>query len=87
MPGVLKTDCRVKPEVKSFTRLEAKLAGSFHFYYRATLILRIKTRLRWNLHVQAGEMSPQRRAHDLPLGTRTYLSRGAWFASYSGPVR
>ncbi len=21
MPGVLKTDCRVKPEVKSFTRL------------------------------------------------------------------
>ncbi len=44
MPGVLKTDCRVKPEVKSFTRLEAKLAGSFHFYYRATLILRIKTR-------------------------------------------
>ncbi len=28
MPGVLKTDCRVKPEVKSFNRLEAKLAGS-----------------------------------------------------------
>ncbi|MEY3235601.1 MAG: hypothetical protein RL230_2872, partial [Pseudomonadota bacterium] len=22
MPGVLKTDCRVKPEVKSFNRLE-----------------------------------------------------------------
>ncbi len=87
MPGVLKTDCRVKPEVKSFTRLETKLAGSFHFCYRATLILQIKTRLRWNLHVQAGEMSPQRRAHDLPLGTRTYFSRGAWFASYSGPVR
>ena len=31
MPGVLKTDCRVKPEVKSFNRLETKLAGSFHF--------------------------------------------------------
>jgi hypothetical protein len=31
MPGVLKTDCRVKPEVKSFNRLESKLAGSFHF--------------------------------------------------------
>jgi hypothetical protein len=24
MPGVLKTDCRVKPEVKSFTRLETR---------------------------------------------------------------
>ncbi len=31
MPGVLETDCRVKPEVKSFNRLATKLAGSFHF--------------------------------------------------------
>ena len=76
MPGVLKTDCRVKPEVKSFNRLETKLAGSLHFYNRATLILWIKTRLRWNLHVQAGEMKPQRRAHDLPLAHRL-ISAGA----------
>jgi hypothetical protein len=54
MPGVLEPDCRVKPEVKSFNRLETKLAGSLHFYNRATLLLRIKTRLRWNLYLLGG---------------------------------
>ena len=29
-------------------------------------------------------MTPPRRAHDPPLSTQTYLSRGARFASYSG---
>ncbi len=60
MPGVLKTDCRVKPEVKSFTRLgptsrvaQYLLARNFDpadqnaliRHWRATLILWIKTRL------------------------------------------
>ena len=31
MPGVPEPDCRVKPEVRSYNRLESKLAGSFHF--------------------------------------------------------
>jgi len=60
MPGVLKPDCRVKPEVRSFNRLgptsrvaQYLLARNFDpldqnaliRHRRATLILWIKTRL------------------------------------------
>jgi hypothetical protein len=72
MPGVLEPDCRVKPEVRSFTRLESKLAGSFHFYYRATLILWIKTRLRWNLHVLGGGNQNHPWRHDPPKHTALF---------------
>jgi len=60
MPGVLETDCRVKPEVRSFNRLGPNsrvatflLARNFDpldqnaliRHRRAALILQIKTRL------------------------------------------
>jgi hypothetical protein len=76
MPGVLKTDCRVKPEVRSFNRLESKLAGSLHFYNRATLLLRIKTRLKWVFMYRRGQCHHRGGLMILPWAHRL-ISAGA----------
>jgi hypothetical protein len=86
MPGVPEPDCRVKPEVRSFNRLGPTSRVAQYLLAR-NFDPTDQNALMRSLHVQAGAMTPPRRAHDPPLGTQTYFSRGARFASYSGPVR
>jgi hypothetical protein len=74
MPGVPETDCRVKPEVKSFNRLETKLAGSLHFYNRATLILWITTRSKWAFMCRRGKCHHQRGLIIFPWAHRLVLA-------------
>jgi hypothetical protein len=77
MPGVLEPDCRVKPAVKPFTRLETNS--------RVRLKCVLNSLIKGLYLLGGGECNHPWR-HD-PHEHTALFSRGAPFASYSGPYR
>ena len=71
MPGVLKTDCRVKPEVKSFNRLGPTSRVALSEFFNP---------LFEGLYELAGGNQNHPWRHDPPEHTALF-SRGARFAS------